>query len=328
MGAHRGFAALVAGVLVSTTFSGAVATSADAGPPERTVVAAGPRDVTVAPQPARTAREIRRYWTRARMAQALPIEDVVAGLAVTGSPDDAAGDAAVDQDRQRGAGRSGRVPRTAGKLFFSDNGADYVCSAAAINTRRRDQVITAGHCVHTGPNVGLLQQPRFYSDWLFVPRYHRGRAPDGKWVARTAWAFTGWVEDESFRYDQAIVAFRKHNGRRLTDVVGGNDVVWGKPQRRWGVRIWGWPAESPYDGETAHRCDGRTTPFEDSGDAAMHQCDLNGGASGGPWFLPRGRTVNTGRIWAVTSRRLILRPVLLAHPIPHQIRRMIRTANR
>ncbi len=323
MGAHRGSTALVAAVLVSATLSGVMSTSADAGAPTTAAVASRPGDVTLAPQPIRTAREVRRYWTPSRMEAAVPIEEAVPSLTDATAPD-----GVRDRGSQRTSAQPVRTPRTTGKLFFSDNGLDYVCSASAIRTRKSDQVITAGHCVHTGPNVTFLQQPRFYSDWVFVPRYHDGRAPDGKWVARNAWAFNGWVEDESFRYDQAIIAFQRRGGRKLVDVVGGNEVVWGKPQKRWGVRIWGWPAEEPYDGESAHRCDGRTTRFEDSDDAAMHQCDLNGGASGGPWFLPRGRTANTGRIWAVTSRRLILRPVLLAEPIPPQIRRMIRTANR
>ena len=256
------------------------------------------------------------------MAAAVPVEEVIPGLAGSTAYDDA-----------EAAGTSGpvpprRVPRTVGKLFFSDGPLDYVCSAAAIRTRRLNQVITAGHCVHTGPNVGILEQPRFFSNWVFVPRFHRGRAPDGRWVGRNAWVFNGWVERESYRHDQAIIAFNKRNGRKLVKVVGGNKVVCCSAQRHRGVRIWGWPAQRPFDGRTARRCDGRTVRFRDTSDAAMRHCRLTGGASGGPWLLPRGRTKNTGRIWAVTSRRLLDRPVLLASPFPREIRRMIRAANR
>lgn len=321
MGALRRSAAVVVGVLVSATLSGVTQTTA--GAPSSAAVASRPGDVLAAPKAPESARAIRQYWTRERMAAAIPIEEILPGFAGSTSYDDAG-----ERDSLRTAVRPRQVPRTVGKLFFSDRGDDYVCSAAAIKTRKLNQVITAGHCVHTGPNVGLLQQPRFYSNWVFVPRYHRGRAPDGRWVSRRAWAFKGWVQNESYRHDQAIVAFKRRNGRKLVNVVGGNEVVWGKPQRRWGVRIWGWPAEPPYDGQTARRCDGRTTPFQDTRDAAMHNCRMNGGASGGPWYLPKGRTKNTGRIWAVTSRRLLERPVLLARPIPREIRRMIRTANR
>ncbi len=321
----RGRGLLAAGVLAGTLLSGVSPTSAgaDAAMP---AAAVDSRDemVAAAPRPVRTAREIRRYWTPERMAAAVPIEDVLPSLKVPATDDDTA-------DRQRAprtaAGRV-RAPRTTGKLFFKDGAFDYVCSASAIKTRKRNQVITAGHCVHTGPNVPILQSPHFYSDWVFVPRYRNGQAPYGRWVANHAFAFEGWIENEAFRYDQAIVSFKRRNGRRLVNAVGGNEVVWGNDQRQPGTTIWGWPAEDPYDGEVARTCNGRTTPFEDTADAAMHACDLNGGASGGPWYLPRGRTANTGRIWAITSRRLTNAPVLLAHPIPRQIRQMIRLANR
>jgi V8-like Glu-specific endopeptidase len=313
----------VPAALVSTMLATAPLGSADATV-RTSVVAERPPGGHVVSAPApRTAREVRRYWTPERMAAAAPVEDLLPDLAVPGP------DASSSRGPHRPEPTKVRAPRSTGKLFFSDNGLDYVCSAAAIDTRRRNQVITAGHCVHTGPHPeGLLVQPHYYSDWLFVPRYRNGNAPLGRWAATSVRTFRGWTDQESFRFDQAIISFARRGRQRLVDVVGGNEVVWGKRQRERGVRIWGWPAEAPYDGETARRCDGRTTRFEDTADAAMRQCDLNGGASGGPWFLPRGRTTNTGRIWAVTSRRIIGRPVLLARPIPREIRRIIRAANR
>ncbi|KAA1416432.1 hypothetical protein F0U44_19155 [Nocardioides humilatus] len=318
----RAFSALAAAALVSTTLN--VAAEADPGgsSPRSTAVVTSRGHVSAAPTGRRTAREVRSYWTSARMRAALPIEDLVDGLSLGSSGGNGSGD-----DATRTAPRDVRAPKSTGKLFFNVNGADAVCTASAIDTKKRNQVITAGHCVHTGPNVGLLQQPHFYSDWLYVPRYRNGRAPLGEWVANNAWAFDGWINDEDFTFDQAIVAFKRHGRKRLVDETGGNEVVWGKAPREWGVRIWGWPAEAPYDGETAKRCDGRTVRFEEGEDASMHDCPLTGGASGGPWLLPRGRTDNTGRIWAVTSRRVLDDPILLARPIPSEMRRMIRTAN-
>ncbi|RHW24143.1 hypothetical protein D0Z08_25835 [Nocardioides immobilis] len=323
MGVVHRVALLAVGTLVTGTLVGTTPTSAAPGATAPSVVGSSDTDVVAAPQAMDRAREIRRYWTPERMAAAVPIEELLPSLGGSTTYGDTQA-----RDQQRTAQRGVRVPRTAGKLFFRVDGGDAVCSAAAIKTKRRNQVITAGHCVHTGPNVGLLQRPHFYSHWVFVPRYRKGRAPLGRWVANNAYAFNGWIEREAYRYDQAIISFKRRDGRRLVDRVGGNEVVWGKRPRHWGVRIWGWPAQSPYDGETARRCDGRTTRFEGTSDAAMRECDLTGGASGGPWLLPRGRTVNTGRIWAVTSRRLLARPVLLATPIPREIRRMIRAANR
>lgn len=324
MGAARKFSGLVVGTLVSATLSVAYggSSSADAGSPSPRGAIASPSGQVVAAPAAQSLRAVRSYWTVERMEAAVPIEEVVPGLGGSTTYD------VRDSARERTAAPVVRAPRTTGKLFFSDGPDDYVCSAATIKSRKRNQVITAGHCVHTGPHVPLLQQPRFYSNWLFVPRYRDGRAPFGRWVGANAWVFKGWVEREAYRFDQAIISFKRRNNRRLVDVVGGNEVVWGEGPRQWGVRIWGWPAEDPFDGRTARRCDGPTARFEDTGDAAMRECALNGGASGGPWFLPRGRTANTGRIWAITSRRLLDRPVLLAYPIPGDMRRMIRAANR
>jgi V8-like Glu-specific endopeptidase len=320
----RAVAVLASAVVVAATL-GAAPTPADAGALPAVVSPAHGR-VATAPASRRTAQEISSYWTPARMRAAVPVEQLVDGLTRSLGLDRSA--APTRRTSTRIAPRQVRAPRSTGKLFFRVDGLDAVCTASAINTKRRNQVITAGHCVHTGPHVGLLQQPHFYSDWVYVPRYRNGQAPYGKWVANNAYAFDGWVQHEAFKYDQAILSFRRHGRHRLVDVTGGNDVVWGKHQREWGVRIWGWPAEEPYDGETAKRCDGRTVVFHDTHDASMHDCDLTGGASGGPWLLPRGRTANSGRIWAVTSRRVLDRPVLLARPIPREMRRMIREANR
>lgn len=321
MGAVRGFALLAVGALTAVTLSVAAPT-AGAGPAVPNDPSAQPGQVVAAPEPLVTARQTRRYWTPERMAAAVPIEELVPSLGGAIS----SYDGKTARVRQQTARPGVHVPRTAGKLFFRVPGGDAVCSAAAITTPKRNQVITAGHCVHSGPGW-LLNPPHFYSDWLFVPRYRNGRAPLGRWVSDNAFVFSDWIERESFRHDQAIITFKRRNGRRLVDKVGGNEVVWGKGPQHRGVRIWGWPAESPYDGESARRCDGPTRRFERS-DAAMYRCDLTGGASGGPWLLPRGRTANTGQIWAVTSRRLLARPVLLASPIPREIRRMIRAANR
>ena len=273
---------------------------------------------------------VRAYWTKARMLAAVPVDSPSTTTART------SGRITAPTSNTVPANSTVYIPKTVGKLFFSDGGSDFVCSAAAIATRSRNQVLTAGHCAHTGPNpeggllgLGLLAgPPRYYSNWVYVPRYNAGRAPLGKWVVTHAYVANGWISDESFQQDQAILTVARRNGKRLVDVTGGNRVALGAGTNHRGVRIWGWPAASPFDGETAWRCDGTTTAssVSTSGDASM-TCGLNGGASGGPWILPFRRTGNVGTIFAVTSRITTTGPhLILAQPLPTSLRVLISRA--
>lgn len=276
---------------------------------------------------------VKAYWTPARMRAAVPAgASTVRSGGTTYAPRTTG---LTANTVPTGTGHV-RVPKNVGKLFFTDRHTDYVCSAAAIDTRSRDQVLTAAHCVHTGPhpdggllNTGLLAgQPRYYSNWVFVPRYANGRAPLGKWVATNRLVAQGWIKDESFAQDQGILTVARLNGKRLEDVVGGDRVALGRSRHQQGARIWGWPAESPYDGQRAWRCDGTTkaTDVASPGDAGM-TCGLNGGASGGPWLL-KGHAGRPGTIFAVTSRITVggSSHVVLAHPLPTSLRSLIAAA--
>ncbi|MEQ6900700.1 hypothetical protein [Nocardioides sp. YIM 152588] len=277
---------------------------------------------------------VRAAWTRKRMAAAIPLDLTVGGSAV-GTPTPADSRAVARQADAVPTGPKARVPRSVGKLFFSDGDLDYVCSAAAIRSPRRNLILTAGHCVHTGPNpsgipvIGsLIDQPRFFSDWVFVPRYRNGRKPFGKWRARTAYVTRGWAENESFARDQAVIKLRKRAGKKLVDVVGGNEVRLGVRPAKKRTRIWGWPAAAPYQGRRAWRCDGRTKRINSAGanrDASL-RCTMTGGSSGGPWMLKR-RGAKRGPIWAVTSRSVSAKPRLIAHPLGRVVRKMVRAAN-
>ncbi|NYJ01188.1 V8-like Glu-specific endopeptidase [Nocardioides thalensis] len=263
--------------------------------------------------PQTSKRAVLDYWTPERMAAARPIEEVLGLLPEVDASVEPAG--AVPAARGRVP-----VPKTAGKLFFTTNQGGAVCSAATVKSRRGNQVITAGHCVNSGPGG-----QGWFDNFLFVPKYHKRRAPYGKWAYSRVWAFNGWINDGKFRYDQAVIQFQKRNGRKLARVTGANRVKLGANQRQRGVRIWGWPAEGPrYNGQVAKRCDGPTKRRGRTQDAIM-RCPMTGGASGGPWLLKKGRKKNTGIIWAVTSRRTIgSRPkLLLAAPLPRATKRLI-----
>ncbi len=63
-------------------------------------------------------------------------------------------------------------PSAHGKVFFTDNGVNYVCSGSAITGTNESVVWTAGHCVYEGPGG-------FFTNFMFVPAYRDGAAPYG-----------------------------------------------------------------------------------------------------------------------------------------------------
>jgi V8-like Glu-specific endopeptidase len=73
--------------------------------------------------------------------------------------------------------------RAAGKLFFTINGAGFLCSASLI---KPGLAVTAAHCV---ANYG---QNQFYSNWQYVPAYNNGVAPYGVWNVKNVTILTAY----------------------------------------------------------------------------------------------------------------------------------------
>lgn len=265
---------------------------------------------------------VEEYWTADRMRAARPLGLDEVGNAITPR-------AAAPRSASRAAVLA--APRSVGKLFFTAPEGNAVCSAAAVNTAEKNVIITAAHCAHSGmPKAcGLLGTQtcpgQYYTNFLFVPRYANGAAPDGEWVGTRAITHRQWIDAEDLEFDQALIEVAPRNGVNLVSVVGGNGVAWNYPATESDIRVWGWPAETPYNGETVQRCGGNTTPFNGSGDAKI-PCPLTGGASGGPWFISMANA-NVGFIWAVTSRRTISGPAhLIAHPLGRSILSLLSVA--
>ena len=73
--------------------------------------------------------------------------------------------------------------RAAGKLYFSDGGTSYVCSASLI---KRGLLVTAAHCVSAfGAN-------RFYTSFQYVPARYNTIAPYGVWTSEAAYVLTSY----------------------------------------------------------------------------------------------------------------------------------------
>jgi len=123
------------------------------------------------------------------------------------------------------------LPRTIGKVFFLDSaGKHQWCSATSIQSRHRNLIVTAGHCVYeNGKDV--------FSKWVFVPGYYQGKAPYGIYVG--AYAFTAYDLDTYDDYDGDYAFVAVHNGFSLA----GNKRVAFKEFKAWAGDKWVKPRE-------------------------------------------------------------------------------------
>jgi hypothetical protein len=191
----------------------------------------------------------------------------------------------------------GAVARTTGKVFFTMNGHDFVCSASTVAGRGFDIVVTAAHCVKDGTGA-------WAANWTFVPGYAHGDDPYGSYTARRFFVASGWSTRAGNDYD---VAFVTVNPDRLSGTlvpvvkeVGGQGIGFGgQPARE---MAFGYPADPPYDGQRLYYCGGRTgpDPYRGTGDTGL-RCALTAGTSGGPWLSGFDRAAGTGIITSVSS---------------------------
>lgn len=181
--------------------------------------------------------------------------------------------------------------RTHGKVFFSLGGGDYVCSGTAVSSNNQSVVWTAGHCL-------FERGPGFARNWIFVPAYHDGQAPFGRWPARRLAAPAEWRQEENLKFDLgAAIVRRNGDGQALHHVVGSRGIGFDQPRSQ-RYAAFGYPSAPPFTGNRMYRCDaplgGSDNPGGDGPPTMWIGCDMTAGASGGGW-------VADGRVLSVIS---------------------------
>ncbi|MGW0872154.1 trypsin-like serine peptidase [Streptomyces sp. NPDC002740] len=200
-----------------------------------------------------------------------------------------------------------------GKVFFDTPEGPRVCSGTAVtdpaDPGASSLVWTAGHCVHTGRTGG------FYRNIVFVPSYNnealsgvsgadtdtRQISPLGVWWADRAGVSTGWAREgeevggAGAAFDYAVLHVRRSGdpSAALEQAIGyaipvafDAPTITGIPV----LKIWGYPAEAPFDGNLLFSCQDRPGRLSiATKDPTLYRigCTMNGGASGGGWFMPR-----------------------------------------
>jgi V8-like Glu-specific endopeptidase len=171
-----------------------------------------------------------------------------------------------------------------GKLFFTQNGGNYVCSGTAVVSANRNEVWTAGHCVSNGAGV-------FDSFAEFVPAYNgasRHPAPKGVFVANHFSTTTRWHRNGDLRRDLGAIRVNANaSGISLGRAVGEAGFAWNQ-QRRQSFVDFGYPQELPFHGKAMITCRAATATADirvgGAGPAPMGiGCDMTGGSSGGSW---------------------------------------------
>lgn len=168
--------------------------------------------------------------------------------------------------------------RCVGRLIGRIN-AGYISSATAFAVGPR-MIMTAGHCVHTGPGGKPITNLQFEPGYPTLGRL----IPVQRVVASKA-----WVQGGAYSQDYAF---------GITDEVIHPDLWYGirtglKDPPGW--TIYGYPSRPPFDGELPYGDGGASTikPWRATGPGpselrfnvqACDKIDLTPGSSGGPWL--------------------------------------------
>ena len=206
----------------------------------------------------------------------------------------------------------GAVARDTGKVFFTMNAQDYVCSGAVVASANADVVITAAHCVKNGTGS-------WAANWTFVPGFTQGSRPYGSWTARHYFvAPTSGATTANDNDDVAFVTLNpQHVGRpcRCTSGRWRRTADHVRSTKTAEEFAFGYPAEPPYNGGGLYYCSGRVTrdAFHASPDSGL-RCELTAGSSGGPWLSGFDPVTGTGTITSVSSFKYSTDPSTLYGP--------------
>jgi len=234
-----------------------------------------------------------RYWTPQRMESARPLDLLV----------DRDGEPALrlGPSHPSAAASYAGVPAPEtpphsfnGRLFIRLGKQRGYCSGTAIDSRTRQLVLTAGHCVNAGAE---LRGNRWYRDLLFVPAYSGGRMPFGAFPARQGKVFAPpqWRFHDNRDFDLgAFLTYPNRRGERLADAVGGGAAIALDRSRHAQFETFGYPHRSRW----MRTCTGGffgtdRISFPDPGPPTSGVgCQWVPGASGGGWLIEGGTEIN------------------------------------
>lgn len=319
--------ALAAGVLLAPTVVSASPAAPGTAAPSTSAAAPG---VVVHKVSTVEQASARRYWTAKRMANAKSL-DMRAPASARSDPGGPVASAngspgAVPPVTRSGKAVSSALPATGaepvpqhfaypypftrtavqptslyqhssrrqnGKIFFVQNGGNFVCSGTVVTSTNRNEVWTAGHCLSDGTQT-------FNTRTIFVPAYNGNSstpAPYGQWTATQLAVAPDWHNTGNFRRDLGAFNVAPLSGVQIQNRVGAAGFAWNQ-SRNQQFTDQAYPQAAPFDGRSMQLCMAAFGNFDTRiGGAGPTPtgigCDMTGGSSGGSWQIRWGGTTGT-----------------------------------
>lgn len=172
--------------------------------------------------------------------------------------------------------------KATGKLFFTQNGGSFVCSASSIGN---DAIWTAGHCVSDGAG-------HFSSNLVFVPAYKNGTAPYGRFSCNAIIVFTAWHTSSNLSRDSGGASCGTSslgNRKTVQQSVGSLGFAWNQPTDSRHFNVLGYPQAAPFNGALQVQCQSSFGHWDQRSGLSPNTfavgCDSTGGVSGGPYVM-------------------------------------------
>ncbi len=251
-----------------------------------------------------------KYWTAERISNAKP-RDFVRGAdgkfqpkAKPVKPPPPGGGTVTGASWSGG----GPVVQRTGKVLFTMDGSNWVCSASAVSDSRtmHSLVLTAGHCAFDEVNE------EFATNWTYVPSFDTAptftcaQSTFGCWTASGLVVDSGYATAGSFNtqatvhdFAIAIVGPGGKTGTQL-DALGTYGIAYPAISTGGSVHAFGYPAAGRYKGKDFIYCAGPTFNDGQNGNRTWGiACNMTGGSSGGPWIA--GFTNSGGTMTSLNS---------------------------
>ncbi|KHO00456.1 benzoate 4-monooxygenase cytochrome P450 [Metarhizium album ARSEF 1941] len=168
-------------------------------------------------------------------------------------------------------------------VLYTEDASHHICSAAVVNSKTKNLILTAAHCVH-GDGTHLR----------FAPGYRDGLTPYGTFPVTGAFVDKKWNKDSSVKHDFAILTVGNTiiNGTSVPvqNITGGNPIKY-RASHRSVVHVMSYNNHEP----RPVRCHVSTYKGPHS-NLAFNCRSFKGGSSGGPMLVDYNPNKKLGRI--------------------------------